>query len=810
MSLLRASAEHPEAEKLKQEIEALKNRLAGVSEANIAIAGTPEIDAALQELINRASNLAGARYGALVTFEATGDIRDFYASGVADEDRELMAQSAQVWELLINPNAAPGTVRLNDAAIRPDELGLPQGHPAVETFIGMPIYCQDERVGSLFLADKEAGQEFSREDEHVAAMFAAQAGSMISNSRRYQNVVQERVDLETMMEQFPVSLGVFDVRAGEMSFMNREARRLLGKVANTKEEIENIYFALKFTRPDGRELHFTDLPGTRTLQSGETVLAEDIVMHLPDGTSMTTLVNSAPVFSESGEMLWALSSMQDITALENQEIRRAEFLEMVSAELRTPLISITGSAAALRSNVEHANPTEDLQLLGIIDRQADMMRGQINSLMELAQIHAGTLSVVVEPMDLAGLIERSCAEYLNDHSAIAIQLDIAENLSAVLADQQLIGRVLHNFLRDAAMRSSDSSPVTVSATEVDIHVAVSVSANGPIAPTENNYTLTNANEHPEEMGSAGLAHAKAAELSSQGEGLAFAYCRGVIEAQGGRISTDMDEQEGRMTLTFTLPTIEDEVAVMVPVPAGTPDTFQSAAAEEIKILVATEDPRLSRLVRQDLFDAGYDTVATAALGEIEELASLERPELIILDIAGREEESFRILRGAGQALNLPAIVLCDRDDEEYVVRAFDMGADGYMVKPFSSTELIARIKATLRRLNAGADVAGSRAYQIGDVRINFDEWSVNVSGQRVPLTGTEFKLLTELANSSGRVLTQTELLQSVWGAEYVGESQLLRSYIKSLRQKLGDNARRPSYIFTAHGVGYRMARPNSV
>ena len=129
MSLLRASAEHPEAEKLKQEIEALKNRLAGVSKANIAIAGTPETDAALQELINRAANLAGARYGALVTFEATGDIRDFYASGVADEDRELMAQSAQVWELVINPNAAPGTVRLNDAAIRPDELGLP-GPPA--------------------------------------------------------------------------------------------------------------------------------------------------------------------------------------------------------------------------------------------------------------------------------------------------------------------------------------------------------------------------------------------------------------------------------------------------------------------------------------------------------------------------------------------------------------------------------------------------------------------------------------------------------------------------------------------------------
>ena len=164
------------------------------------------------------------------------------------------------------------------------------------------------------------------------------------------------------------------------------------------------------------------------------------------------------------------------------------------------------------------------------------------------------------------------------------------------------------------------------------------------------------------------------------------------------------------------------------------------------------------------------------------------------------------MQRAGSTLNLPAIVFCDRHDEDYVVRAFDMGTDGYMLKPFSPSELIARIRATLRRSTAGAESTSSNTFQLGDVLINFDERTVNVSGQPMQLTATEYKLLTELSNSAGRVLTQDELLRRVWGPEYLGESQLLRSYVKSLRQKLGDDARNPSYIFTEHGIGYRMAK----
>ena len=270
--------------------------------------------------------------------------------------------------------------------------------------------------------------------------------------------------------------------------------------------------------------------------------------------------------------------------------------------------------------------------------------------------------------------------------------------------------------------------------------------------------------------------------------------------------SDIDEQEGRLSLTFTLPSVEEEI--LSPEPGWTVDEPLSALPERTRVLVAIEDIRLLGTVRQVLSNAGYSPVTSSGLHDVEQLVSSERAKLIVLDIAGREEECFRVLRRAENSLNLPAIVLCDRDDEDYVVRAFEMGADGYMVKPFSPTELIARIRSTFRMLTGGGELGDGKTFQLGDVLINFDERNVYVSGQPIQLTAMEYRLLTELANSAGKVLVHDMLLRRVWGPEYSGEPDLLRSQIKSLRRKLGDNARNPTYIFTEHGVGYRMAKPS--
>ncbi|MCE2500562.1 MAG: winged helix-turn-helix domain-containing protein [Dehalococcoidia bacterium] len=704
-------------------------------------------------------------------------------------------------------NEIKGPVRLKDRVAQPEYAGLQPEHALFETFLGMPICHRDERIGSICLVDKDGGPEFTDEDENIAAMFAARAASIIANARRYEAEHSAKADLETLLDISPMGVIVFDVRGGEVAYMNQELLRLIDTLEMPESSMDNVFEVLSFRRADGREVTYMDLPATRALQIGETVPAEEIVIQAPNGNAITTLLSAAPIFSESGEIVSVVSVVQDMTSLDDLDRKQVEFLAMVSEELRTPLISIKGSAAALKDIVESMVPTEPLQLLRIIDQQTDLMRSQLNSLIELTQFETGKLSVATESTDVAGLIHQSCGGFLRDHSAVTVQLDIPAGLPKILVDKQRMSQVLHNLLRQVANHSNESLPIKVAASKMGIHVAISLSVAGSFdRPAD----LPREAEHdapPLLFKQIARSHDKFVDMASQGEGLAYSFCRGVIEAHGGRIGTEVDEQEGRLTMTFTLPSVEDADEIQLSAMPRIASEPMPAPTDKTQILVSIEEPELLRTVRRVLLDAGYGTVETFGLDEIEQLASSERPKLILLDIAGREEASFRALRAAGKPLNLPAIVFCDRDDEEYVVRAFEMGADGYMVKPFSPSELIARIRGTLRRSNAGGKPAGNRTFQLGEVAINFDERTVNVSGQPVQLTATEYKLLTELCNSAGRVLTQDMLLHKVWGPGYSGESQLLRSYIKSLRQKLRDNARKPTYIFTEHGVGYRMARP---
>ena len=830
MSLSHTNATPTETEMVRREKDALKDRLTRLREVSINISECLDTEAALQDVINSTSNLTCARYGVLVIFQPSGSDREVYTYGLSQEERDRMTQSPQGLCHSRYTSRETGPIRLKDVATLPDTLGLQESHPPIATLLGMPLQHRSEHLGNLYLIGKEAEQEFTQEDEDAVAMIAAQAAAVISSSQRHEAERQAKVDLESLMEICPVGVSVFDVRLGAISYMNKECRRLLHEVAPSNDDIEKLFEYLKFTWPDGRELSFVELPGTRALQSGEPTIAEEIVIHLPSGTKIPTLVNCAPIFSESGETLSVLTAIQDITPLEEQELRRAEFLGRVSEELRMPLTTIKGSVVALKGIAEAMQPTEALQLLRIVDQQSDLMRSQINSLIELTQIETGTLSVVSEPVDVAKLVETSCREYLRDHAAITIKLDIVKELAPVLADRERISKVLHNFLRRAAKYSSESTQITVAASMIDFYVAISVSVEMRHSPTERTSFAIDETEHAHMLEKASLAHTKAVESASQGEGLAMAFCRGVVEAHGGRIRTHIDDQQGRLFLTFTLPTVEEGIlstdtkkVVDEPLPApsgrtqmlvGPEDSTWKTAEdplpahlERTQILVSIEEPRLLGTVRRVLSNAGYGPVTAADLRDVEELASSETAKLILLDIAGREEECFRTLQRARISLRLPAIVFCDRDDEHYVVRAFEMGADGYMVKPFSPSELIARIKATLRRWAGNSELADSTPFKLGDMLINFDERSVYVSGQPIQLTAKEYNLLTELSNSAGRVLLHDILLHRVWGPEYSGDPQLLRSHIKSLRHKLGDNARHPTYILTEHGVGYRMAKP---
>jgi two-component system, OmpR family, KDP operon response regulator KdpE len=182
------------------------------------------------------------------------------------------------------------------------------------------------------------------------------------------------------------------------------------------------------------------------------------------------------------------------------------------------------------------------------------------------------------------------------------------------------------------------------------------------------------------------------------------------------------------------------------------------------------------------------------------------PDVTLLDVNMPRMSGFEVLQRIRETSDAPVLMLTARGDEMSKVRGLELGADDYLVKPFSHLELFARIKAVLRRTDLPAPVSAAPSFVSGDVTVNFDSREVTVKGQPVKLTPTEYKLLYQLVRNAGRVLPFDTLLSKVWGDEYRGDMDYLKTYVSRLRKKLGDDSENPRYIMTERSVGYRFAR----
>ncbi len=790
-----------EASMLRQENAELKKRLSRLIDASRRISGSLDTDTVLEEVIESARSLTGARYGVLLTYDEHGGVRDVFTTGMTAEERGALQDSPTGQGLLGYLNEIEEPLRLADIASHPESVGFPENHPPMKTFLGMRIHYRGEHVGNIFLTEKAAEQEFTEEDEETIVMLASLAGTAISNARIYEQELRAKGDLEALVNISPVGVAVFDARTGAMVSYNPEIKRLLTDHSMVDTPWEEIFPLLSFYRFDGREIPLSELPLNRVFLFGETVRAEEIVVKLPDGTSLPSLVNAAPIYSEQGEIIAAIIAVQDMTPLIDMERVRAEFLGQVSEELRMPLTTIKGSVAALSDIAGSGGQAELNHLVKIIDQQTDLMRSQVNSLVELTYIETGTLTVSPEATDIQSLVDEAIREFQRGHSGVSISSGITPGLPNVMADRHRIGQVLNNLLYSAARHSSDMSGIKVSAARIDIYVAISVLAqrSGKLTEVPSPMLQRILGSQIEDVG-----------RSSKGESLALALCKGIVEAHGGRMRVEYDAHPSGMTITFTIPAAEELVEESIEKASSyllPPERNGSGPGEKARILVVSDDPRMLGIARRTISKDGFTPIAASDYEQVVLLVEEEKPHLLLLDLSAHATRGFELTQHISSVNGIPVIVLSGQGDDENIERAFERGADDYIVKPFSPTELVARIKASLRKRNASRLSESPEGYQLGSVAIDYAGHTVTVSGQPVHMTATEYDLLVELSTKAGRVVTQDELLQRVWGPEYTGESQLLRSYVKSLRQKLGDNARTPTYIFTEHGIGYRMQKP---
>ena len=767
----------------------LQARLSGLTEAIRRISGDLDLDTVLQGVADSARTLTGARYAAITTIDDAGELQDLLFSGLSGTQQDTVVGYDTGIELFKYLSGLRDPLRITDFVAHVDSAGFPGFQPQIGAFISAQIRGRDGQVGSIYVGKPHDDADFTHEDEEILEVFASQAALTLVNARRYGDEQRSKADLEAFVNASPVGVLVVDVASEHFVMANREARRIV----RVDPEHGHVPLAslerLRFKRLEGSEIALENLPFETALNEGESVHAEEIVIVHPDGSEVATLISATPIRSDGGELVTVIATLQDMSPLEDMERLRAEFLAMVSHELRAPLTSIKGSAATMRSSPIPPDAAEVRQFFGIVEEQADHMRDLINDLLDMTRIEAGTMSVSPAPTDVESVVEQAKSAFLSSGHRHSVVIEPTPNLPRVWGDRQRIVQVLHNLFSNAAANSSEWSTISVSAELDDTHVAVSVTDEGTGIDPERLPLLFTKFSRGDRSG------------TDSGYGLGLAICRGIVEAHGGRIWAHSAGHGRGARFTFTVPALDGPVIVPTHDEPGEEDAHPVPTKVE-RILVVDDDLQTLRFVRGTLAKAGYTPIVTSDPSEVGHLLDSEMPHLVLLDLLLPETDAFEVIKRVPRLLEVPVIFVSGRGDDQLVAKALELGAADYMVKPFSPTELLARIAAALRRQ---AQSQHAEPHRLGDLTVDFLTHTVTVAGQTANLTPTEYKLLSELCINAGRALSYEQLLEAVWGEGSSGDAQRVRTFIKDLRAKLGDDARNPTYILTVPNIGYQAA-----
>ena len=774
------------------------DRLSRFSEASLRINETIEFDNVLQEVVESARTLTGARYGMMATLDQSGGSERLFSSGTTAEEHRQLEDTPGRIQFFEHIRRLPEPMRVSDFSSHLRSMGLGGFRPPwpVGAFLAVPIRHQREDVGNIYLARGPDEAAFTREDEETLALFASQAALVIANARRYRDEQRARARLETLIDTSPVGVAVFDARTGAPLSFNREAVRLMEAVRLPDRPPEDLLQVLTVRRFDGQAVSLADFPLAQVLSRGETVRAEEIVLSVPDGRSITVLVNATPLRSEDdNEVETVVVTLQDMTSLNELEKMRAEFLGMVSHELRAPLTSIKGSVDTLLESFNSLDSAEMVQFIRIIKSQSDRMRDLISDLLDAARIETGMLSVTPEPVAVGDLVDEAKNVFFTGGGRRNVTIDMELDLPRMMADRRRVVQVLCNLLSNAARYSPESSSIRVNASLRDDCVEMSVADEGRgVSPDEMPLLFRKFSRN---IG-------QGVEREAPDTGLGLAICKGIVEALGGRIWAESGGWGQGSTFTFTLPVASGAgAAVESPSPSA---RWQPGAKDQARILAVDDDPVVLRYVRDALSRAGYALVCDhrPGRGPPHRRERPAPPGAAGPDAAGqrRYRVDEKYLGHRRRAGDLSVGLRPGRDHRA--------GLRGRGHRLHGQALLVHRAggkgPGALRRRMASSTGEPPGPFVLGDLLIDYAERRVSVAGRAVHLTPTEYELLVELSVNAGRVLTFDALLDRIWGLGRSGDRGSVRTYVKRLRRKLREDAGSPNYIFAEPRVGYRMPK----
>ena len=784
----------------EREVDQLKERLTRMSQAILRIHENRDSTAVLRGVLDSARSLTNARYGIMTLLEDSGRVRDWLDSGLSPAQAQRIFFEPENRVLLEHLGTIEEPLRLQDINSYIRRLDLPEFRPPMPVSPALPILAapvrhRGETVGTFVLFEKSSGTAFTPEDEEALMMFASHAALAITNAREYLYARQASADLEALIKTSTMGVLVFNGTTGEIISSNRESERLMHVLGVKNGHLEEILKSVKVRRADGGELSSEPLSPTKVLGSTEMLRSEEIIIEGPDGDRITALLNVTPMSSDDGGVTSLIVSVQDLTHMEELERQRSDFLAVVSHELRAPLAAIKGSAATVLGDSLALARSEMLQFFRIINQHADQMSGLVNDLLDVARIRTGTLQVNTEPIPVTGLVDRARSMFASGGGRNIVQIELAPELPPVNADGTRISQVMVNLLSNAERHSPAGSPLRISASRDGAHVAFCVVDKGRgISAERLPHIFRNIVPYNTEEG----------HRNAEGSGWGLAICKGIVEAHGGRIWVESDGVGLGTSVTFTIPIAENAGDIARAMSESASGVERRKPHGRTPILVVDDDPQVLRNVREALKKVGFVPVTTGDPEEVPGLVEQHRPQLVLLDLVLPGTDGIEMMRTLFNDADIPVVFLSAYAHEEAIDRALAAGAADYVIKPFSPTELVSRIRVALRKSMVTVQSLPKTPLVLGELTIDYARRRVALGGRDVRLTAIEYRLLVELSMNAGTILTHEHLLGTVWRRRGSVDTRSLRSAIRSLRHKLGDEAADPTYIFNQPRVGYGL------
>jgi len=500
----------------------------------------PNISAVLNTIALEAQILTGAKYVAVgLGNDPARRFDPWVVLGVPQDVVQRIGRVPRPVGILGSVACQGATLRVGDVRRHPGFGGFPPHHPAMTSFLGVPIRYRGRPVGNLYLADKQGAAEFSEQDQRLVEMLAARVAVAIETAKLYTGEATQRAWLRDTINQMPEGVILLDAN-GHVAAINRTILAYTVDDTGERDPWGNpTIFDVRL--PDGTPVPFRKLPAVRALEEGEAIVGEELALRQRDGRLVPVLASAAPVRDENGRIMGAAVVVQDITARKELERQREEWASIIAHDLRQPVSAISLAVDSLARAEPGGAGERHLKAIERIRAGAGRLGRMIEDLLDASRIEARRLSVSPRAVDLAEVVE-TAAEAMREATAGHAVRVVAEPGQLALVDPDRIQQVLTNLISNAAKYGQPGTDILVEAAGRDDLLEVTVTNRGRGIPADQIPLLFTRFGRTQQ----------AREQRTPGIGLGLYISKGLVEAHGGRMWVESVPGE-LTTFHFLLP-----------------------------------------------------------------------------------------------------------------------------------------------------------------------------------------------------------------------------------------------------------------